>query len=367
MPVSETHHRPGARVTLAHAAGRALSLALLILAAVAAAPAAAQQEILPPPPPPPDELTRDLPPPEARPRRSTTPRPDDPGAGPRAPRVPVAVKAPPPPGTIGDGPVAAAGSVGAPLHPDDRHGNWKYSLASGVVGRFGGYQLHTDQANAGVLLFVGGQADGLWAEDERSARLRLRLFTGGERIVYLPSDGEFEAAYMLGRKEFRFVVARAEVGRYTGLAVQTLAQLATLPSVEGSLSVASDRARLFYSVAPVELAWVSYFDRAHIRHSAALTTETDHPDAATAARARVTFNVPPAVLLSLEGELVKLWGSSDMLAAGEASAGVSVLDRTVLINVSMRWEAFTRRDKTKGGAATTEDQFLGMAAATLVF
>ncbi|HET9551641.1 MAG TPA: hypothetical protein VFP50_01620, partial [Anaeromyxobacteraceae bacterium] len=272
-----------------------------------------------------------------------------------------------PPDTIGEGPVAAAGSIGAPLHPDLRKGNWRYSLATGVVGRFGGFQLHTDRSNSGLLLYVGGQADGLWDEGTgRAARLRTRVFTGGERIVFLPSDGEVEAAFMLGRPEFRFVMGRVEVARYTGLAIQTLAQASTLPSFEGSIPMAGDKVRLFYSLSPVELAWVAYFGRAHITHSAALATETDHPDAASSFRARVTFDIPPSVLLSLQGDFLKLWGSADMLVAAEGSVGVAVLDRSVLLNVSARWESFTRRDTTPG-VNVSADQFLGMAAATLVF
>jgi hypothetical protein len=46
-----------------------------------------------------------------------------------------------------------------------------------------------------------------------------------------------------------------------------------------------------------------------------------------------------------------------------------VLDKTVLIAFSARWEAFTRRDNDplRLGAAITADQFTGMASATLVF
>jgi len=332
----------------------AIGLALS-LAALASPARAAQQEALPPPPPPPSD----------DPGLPRTPGPSGQGElGPAPVRAATASN------VIGEAPVAPAGSMGAPLRPDERVYNWKFSLASGIIGRFGGFQLHTDQENAGLLLYFGGQADGQWSEGYgRAARLRMRLMTGGERIVFIPSDGEIEAAFMLGRPELRFVVGRVEVSRYTGLAVQALAQVATLPSFEGTIPAAGDRIRFFYAISPVELAWVSYYNRAHIDHSAALTTETDHPDAASSFRARATFVVPPAVLLSVEGDFVKFWGSADMLTAVEASAGMAVLDKTVLISFLARWESFTRRSNVEStlGTATSADQFLGMASATLVF
>lgn len=328
------------------------------LALALAAPAlAGAEEYLPPPPPPPgDDLIGDLPPPRPAPRR-----PAPTGTAPARTAGPLT------PGVIGEGPLAAAGSIGAGLHPEERVSSWKFALASGVAGRFNGYQLHTDQANSGVLLYFGGQADGLWTEGfGHAARLRFRLYTGGERIVFLPSDGEVEAAYALGRREFRFVVGRVEVGRYPGLALQALAQVATMPSFEGSVPIAGDRVRLYYAVSPVEMAWAWYYGRAHIDHTAAWTTETDHPDAASAFRARVTFNVPPSILLSLQGDFLKFWGSVDQLKAAEASLGIAVLERTVLINASMRWESFARRGQAPGSHESS-DQFIGQAAATLVF
>jgi hypothetical protein len=334
------------------------------LALVLAAPAARAEEVLPPPPPPPSQdLTGDLPPPRPAPRRpAASPRAERPAETGRAEARRAAD-----PDTIGEGPLAAAGSIGAGLHPDERVANWKLALASGVAGRFNAYQLDRDKRNTNVMLFFGGQADGVWTEGYgRAARLRFRLYTGGERILFLPSDGEVEAAYALGRRELRFVVGRVEVGRYPGLAVQALGQVATLPSFEGSIPIAGDKVRLFYSVSPVEMAWVWYYDQAHIDHTAAWTTETDHPDAASAFRARVTFSVPPAVMLSLEGDFLKFWGSVDQLTAFEASAGIAVLDRTVLINASMRWEGFARRGLLPGSHESA-DQFIGQAAATLVF
>lgn len=334
-----------------------MTAAALGLALALAAPAlAGAQELLPPPPPPGDDLTGDLPPPRPAPRRpaASTPR------GAEARPAPAT-------GTIGDGPVAAAGAMGAGLDPDEQATGWQTALASGVAGRFNGYQLHTDQANSSVLLYFGGQADALWTEGYgRAARLRFRLYTGGDGIIFLPSDGEVEAAYALGRREFRFVVGRVEVARYTGLALQALVQVATMPSFEGSVPLAGDKVRLFYAISPVEMAWAYYYGRAHIDQPG-WTGEANQPSAASAFRARVTFNVPPSVLLSLQGDYLKFWGSVDQLTAAEASAGMAVLDRTVLISASMRWESYTRRSAESQGGSESSDQFIGQATATLVF
>jgi len=273
-------------------------------------------------------------------------------------------------GVAASGPVAAAGSAAAGLQPDPQRPEWRSALASGVAARFDGYQLDRDRRNSTVLLSFGGQGDATWAAGlGHAARLRFQLYTGGERILFLPSDGEVEAAYALGRPEFRFVVGRLELARYPGLALQTLAQLSTLPGFEGSIPLAGGTVRLSYAVAPVEMAWVWYYGDAHLTHTAQVTTETDHPDAASAFRARVTFEVPPAVLLSLQADYLKLWGSVDALTSAEASCGVAVLERSVLLAASMRWQNFTRRnsDLTRLGASVSADQLLGQATATLVF
>ena len=175
--------------------------------------------------------------------------------------------APPPraAGTIGEAPVAPAGSQAAPLHPDETVSRWRYSLATGVAGKFGGRQIEQGRENPGVLLYFAGQADGVWTEGRgHAARLRLRMFTGGENEIYVPSDGDVEAAYMIGPREFRFVIGRLEVGRYPALGIEALAQFATLPCFEGSLSLAGDTMRLYYYLSPVEAAWVRYYGGAHI-------------------------------------------------------------------------------------------------------
>src|SRR5512133_708713 len=109
----------------------------LTLAAAIALPVAAQQEgAVPPPPPPPPRGVAPLPPPphaaERAPKSGTLGRPLPPGR----------------PGTIGENPVAPAGSQAAPLHPDESVSHWRFSLATGVAGRFGGDQIVTDQQNS---------------------------------------------------------------------------------------------------------------------------------------------------------------------------------------------------------------------------
>jgi hypothetical protein len=315
------------------------------------------------PPPPPAE---ELPPP---------PLPDDEAPQPRPPAAVAAPGSPTarpkrhqdPPGVIGEAPLAPAGSMGAPVQPDERFGNWSYALGSGVGVRSGGYQ---PPANSSVLLYFGGQADGLWTEGTaRAARVRLRLLTGGDGMLLAPSEGEVEGAYMIGRREFRFVLARLEAGRYPGLAVQTLVQAATIPSVEGVLASASDKVRVFYNVSPVEAAYVWYVNGAHITHSPTATNENASVEAATAVRLRATFLVPPAVLISVEGDYLRMWGPGDQYKAVEGSAGFALLDKTVLLDLMVRWESYTRRSNDASlppGSMVSSDQLLAVISATLV-
>ncbi|HSN14709.1 MAG TPA: hypothetical protein VLT61_08765, partial [Anaeromyxobacteraceae bacterium] len=338
-------------------------LALLSVLAVVF-PAAAQEALPPPPPPPPFDSAPEPPPPwtqEAQPLPAPAPAPryapypapapapaPAPGTlrqpAPSGEPRPLGVPAPKKPGTIGEAPVAPAGSQAAPLHPDENVSHWRFALATGVGSKFGGMQLDLDKENPTVLLYFGGQADGLWTEGfGRAARIRFRMFTGGETEVYIPSDGDMEAAYMIGRREFRFVVGRVELGRYPALGVNVLAQVATLPCFEGSLSLAGDTMRFYYYLSPVEAAWVRYYGRAHIDHSSAWATESDRPAAASTGRLRYTVLLPPAVLLSLQGDLVKMWQKADLLVSGEGSLGYQALDQTATFNLSLRWNAYTRR------------------------
>jgi hypothetical protein len=330
----------------------------------------AEDEPLPPPPPPPAyEGDVPLPPPPTGTRPLSQ----------LDPRLPPAPRATPAPsrtavpggsfqgGAIGEAPIAPAGAPAAPLHPDETTGHWRYAMASGVAGRFGGMQLDADRENPGVLLYFGAQADGLWSEGfGKAARLRLRMFTGGETEVYLPSDGEIEGAFMIGRREFRFVLGRVEVGRYPALGVQVLAQLATLPCFEGSLPLLGDTMRLYYYVSPVEASFVRYHGDAHIEHSAGWASESDVPVAASAGRVRWTLLLPPSVLLSLQGDVMKMWNKTDTYLAGEASLGYQVLEGSAVFNVAARWDQFRRRGLAPETSETDgEMKLLGIA--TLVF
>ncbi len=319
----------------------ALSLSLLC------AGEALAQELPPPPPPPSDEA---------------------PGATAAGARK--AQRHEDPPGTIGEGPLAPAGVMGAPIQPEEQVSNWSMALGSGLAGRWGGYQLQAGKPNASVLLYFGGQADGLWTEGTaQAARLRLRMFAGGDGLLLVPSEGEVEAAYMLGPREFRFVLGRGELARYPGLAVQALVQAATIPSVEGVISFGGDKARLFYAVAPVEAAYVWYYGKAHLETADGFTNENRGVEAATAVRLRATFLIPPAVLLSVQGDLLRMWGPGDQYKTVEASAGFSLLEKTVMLDVLVRWESYTRRgnDVTRPpGSMERSDQIIAMASATLV-
>jgi hypothetical protein len=350
----------------------ALAAALLL---GGAARAQAQAEDLPPPPPPPsvEEATpAKAPPPPAysKPIQAEMQQaPPPPGAAPAT--APAAAPAQPrgksAPGTIGEGPVAPAGSPAAPLHPDESVSHWRFSLASGVAGRWGGMQLSSTEANSHVMIFFGGQADGLWSKGiGRSFRLRLRMFTGGEDILFVPSDGDVEAAFMLGRRELRFVVGRIEAARFPGLGLDVLLQAATLPCFEGSISFASDRMRFYYYVSPVAAAWVRYHDTAHIDGVSGWPSESDSPAAATALRARYTVMVPPSVLLSASGDFMMMWDQPDAFFALEGSAGVAVLDGSVVLNAVITYQRYTRRGLAPDSRETDEEVKL-LAVATLAF
>jgi len=339
---------------------RSLALAL---AAVLAAPALAEEELPPPPPPPPPPSSYDtspappLPPaPAAAP--STGERPFVPGLRPAPRRKP---------GTIGEAPVAPAGSQAAPLHPDESIAHWRFSLATGVAGKFGGMQLEAARENPGVLLYFAGQADGLWTEGYgQAARFRARMFTGGETEIYIPSDGDAEAAYMIGRREFRFVIGRAEVARHPALGIEVLAQLSTLPCFEGSLPLYGDTMRLYYYLSPVGASFVRYYGGAHIDHSAAWASESDRPVASSAGRLRYTILLPPTILLSLQGDLMKMWDKADLFVAGEGSLGYQVLDQSAVFNATVRWANYRRRGLAPE-TTETEAEVLLLAVASLVF
>jgi hypothetical protein len=362
----------------------------VVLATFLAVASAAAQESLPPPPPPPPYEPPPPPGAQGEPAPSSyypppAPRADLPAAGAVAPRAapsrtttaasaatlsPTSLRSARSkyvPGTIGEGPVATAGAQAAPLHPDESLSNWQFSLATGYVGRWGGMALSSTRANSSSMLYFGAQADGLWSEGVgKAARLRLRLMTGGQDALYLPSDGDAEAAFMIGRRELRFVMGRLEYGRSPALAIQSMLQLATLPCFEGSVAFAGDRMRLYYYLSPVEAAWVYYYGREHIHSQPGWRSEAEEPSAASAVRARYTAMVPPSVIVSVQGDFVKFWNKADQLVSGEGSVGYSVLEQTVLLQVAIRADQYTRRGITPGSSSTqTEVKLLTLA--TLAF
>lgn len=275
-------------------------------------------------------------------------------------------RAPVRPDALGGAPVAPAGSQAAPLGADDAS-RWRYAPAAGLAGKFGGLRLESAHENRSVLLYFGGEADGDWGEGHgQAARLRARVFTGGESEIYLPSDGELEAAYMLGRREFRFVVGRVEVARHPALALQALAQAGTLPSFEGTVPLAWDTMRLSYLVAPIEAAWVYYYGGAHLSNAPGWSTEPDRVSAASAGRLRYTLLLPASVLVSLQGDLLKFWHEADLFLSLEGGLGVHILQRSASLDVIARWSNYSRRGPTRGTSANEAEVVL-LGAASVAF
>lgn len=225
--------------------------------------------------------------------------------------------------------------------PGDAEG-WSLGLATGVAGRFGGFELDEGEDNPPFLILVGARAEGWFpARLSQAVRLRARILAGGEERIFVPSDGELEAAWAIGYPEFRFVLARAEAVRAPGLALQSLLQLGTLPSVEGNVTVGY-QARLDYLVAPVEMVHVRYLGRAHLP-GAGGTTESEQVHAGSAGRLRYTVEYPAGPILSAQGELLKLWQKADLLVAAEGSAGWAAFGRAVVFEAVGRWQSYTRR------------------------
>ena len=352
-----------------------LALAAALLLSGAARAQTPAEDLLPPPPPPPPADVPAATPPAPQPTYSKPIQAEMQQGQPATPAAPAsaaaASQAQPSakrtPGTIGEGPVAPAGSPAAPLHPDQSVSNWRFALASGVAGRWGGMQLSSTEANSNVMIFFGGQADGLWSKGiGKSFRLRMRVFTGGEDVLFVPSDSDVEAAFMLGRRELRFVVGRLEAARFPGLGLDVLLQAATLPCFEGSISFASDRMRFYYYVSPISAAWVRYHDTAHIDGAPGWPAESDSASAATALRARYTVMVPPSVLLSVSGDFMKMWDQPDTFLSFEGSAGVAVLDGSVVLNAVITVQRYTRRGLAQDSKETDEEVKL-LAVATLAF
>jgi hypothetical protein len=271
------------------------------------------------------------------------------------------------PAPLGEAPVAPAGSPAASLPGDDIDSAWRLALSTGVAGKVGGRKISAGEDNRSVLLFFAGQADGSWPEGHgQAARLRFRLFTGGETDIYVPSDGEAEVGYMVGRREFRFVLARLEVARQPGLAVQALAQAGTLPCFEGTLAAGGEDLQLSYFVSPVEAAWVRYYGGAHLVHLPGWTTEDDRPSAASAARVRYAVLLPPSVALSVEADLLKLWGRSDLLLGVEGALGYRLPRQGAAFHLGIRWASYTRRGLEKDTRETSAE-VIAVGSATLSF
>jgi hypothetical protein len=119
----------------------------------------------------------------------------------------------------------------------------------------------------------------------------------------------------------------------------------------------------------VEAAFVRYHGSAHIPDTRDWPSESDLPGgigAASAGRLRWTILLPPSVLLSLQGDLVKLWNKADLLVSGEGSLGYQVLERTVIFNAAIRWDSYTRRGRTPESDVTDSEMKL-LGNATLLF
>jgi len=317
---------------------------LAALAALALARAVLAEEPLPPPP-------RDpwaAPPPSRRPAEPPPRRPayerEETTLGPQ---------------------VAPAGFQAGTLRAEPGVSPWRGAVATGLAVKLGGIRITSDHPNPKLLLYFGGQADGAWGEGfRRAARPRLRMFTGGEEHLYAPSDGDVEAAFLLGPDELRFVALRGEVTRAPGLGLDALVQAGTLPSFDGSLSLAGDMMRLTYLVAPVEAVWVQYAGGAHLGRTAPAPTESNRFSAATGARLRWSALRPPMFVASLQADLVKLWNQPDLLASGEGTLGVEALRRTALFDVGVRWNHFTRRGRLPG-STERESEVLLLVLASL--
>ena len=269
------------------------------------------------------------------------------------------------PWAVGDSPVAPAGSQAAPLQPGGA-GAWRGGVATGIAYRAGGEPLASTHDDHGVLLYFGGQADGVWTEGlGHTVRLRGRVFTGGESSIYVPSEGDLEGAWSIGRRELRFVVARVEVARYPSLALDALVQAGTLPCFEGSVGFDADRVRLDWFLSPVEAAWVRYRGSARIPSAPGWPSEADSASAATAARLRVSGVFVPSVVVSAQGDLLKLWRKADLLLSAEGSVGWEVLQRAQLALV-LRLDEYTRRG-VEPDTTASDWQVTLLAAVTLAF
>ena len=288
-------------------------------------------------------------------------------AAPRLPEAAPADAAAADPWAIGDSPVAPAGAPAAPLLPGAGSGPWRGAVGTGIAYRAGGEPLASTHADHGVLLYFGGQADGVWTEGiGHTVRLRGRVFTGGESTIYVPSEGELEGAWSIGRRELRFVVARAEAGRYPSLAIDALVQAGTLPCFEGSLGFDADRVRLDWLLAPIEAAWVRYRGSARVPTAPGWPSEADSASAATAARLRVSGVFVPSVIVSAQGDFLKMWRKADLLLSVEGAVGWEVVRRGATIGLVLRLDDYTRRG-VEPDTTASDWQVTMLASVSLAF
>ena len=329
---------------------------LASILALAARGAAGAQDVLPPPPPPPSSEPTPLPPPPApgeRARRAELGRPLARRA--RLPRRP---------GTIGEAPVAPAGSQAAPLHPDEA------VLALALRARDRRHREvrrdaaleHAREPRASCSTSAGRRTASGPRATARRRGFRVRMFTGGENEIYIPSDGDVEAAYMIGRREFRFVIGRLEVGRYPALGVEALAQLATLPVLRGVALARRrhDAALLLPSRRSRRRGSTTTAARTST-HSAAVADRVRPAAAASdAARLRYTVLLPPSMLLSLQGDLVKMWQKPDLLLVGR---GEPRLPGARAVGRLQRRRALEQLHAARAGAPDTSRERVRGAAA----
>ena len=267
---------------------------------------------------------------------------------------------------IDDAPVTPAGSQASTLAEDPAL-PWHFALSSGVAGKLGGRKLSASEDNRRLMLFFGGQADASWLEGHgQAARLRFRLFTGSDSGIYVPSDGDAELAWAIGRREFRFVLARVELAREPGVGLQALAQAGTLPCFEGTLPLADGAMQVAYFLSPVEAVWVRYYGGAHLARAPGWSAEDAQPFAASAARLRYSVLLPPTIAVSVQGDFMKSWGPSDMLLALEGSVGYQLPRHQAAFHFGARWTGYTRRAAVRG-THDTDSETTVLGSATLAF
>ncbi len=122
--------------------------------------------------------------------------------------------------------------------------------------------------------------------------------------------------------------------------------------------------RVDWFLSPIEAAWVRYRGAARVPSQPGWPSEADAVSAATAARVRVSGVFVPSVIVSAQGDLVKLWQRPDLLLSLEGSLGWEVLRRAATLGLTLRVDEFTRRGLEPGSSAEAW-QLTALAVATL--